>query len=279
MEGPLSMSISTRGKTLVALAVVALCAGGGAALHQRDRAEHPPSTALGPPPAFSVIAAGKDVRSEPPQPPTATATRTPIMDRLSPMARYDRLVATGDPVDAKLAYDIAQRCMNSMWSVSRVPPEYTEVSREIARSDCGDLRPGILTNTEQMALAKKAAEAGVHGSWLALFTNQVLRDKTMPPGPETDAYIEHVRQIALSTADPNALLEEATKASELGDKPTALALFVAFRTSQARDRGEGYNPATDPPTQTKAAQLPEAVAKSAIAKGTDYVAKAYRSHT
>jgi hypothetical protein len=100
----------------------------------------------------------------------------------------------------------------------------------------------------------------------------------MPAGPETNAYMERVRQIALSTADPYALREAAAMAEIDGDKPKELALWVAHRAALARDRGVSYDPSTDEVAQAKAAALPENVAKQAIADGTQYVAMNYRSH-
>jgi len=90
--------------------------------------------------------------------------------------------------------------------------------------------------------------------------------------------LESIRQIALSTADPFALAEEMGRAQAREDKPAELALFVATRAALARDRGEPYDPAKDEATKTRAAALPEDVAKQAIAKGTQFVALNYRSH-
>ena len=102
---------------------------------------------------------------------------------------------------------------------------------------------------------------------------------TLPKGPETDAYMERVKQAALQTADPYALAEEQAKAQENGDAQNALALFVAYRFALARDRGASYDPATDAPTQERARTLPPAAAQEAIDKGAQYVARHYRSQS
>ena len=269
--------------THVAVAIgvlVAAIVGGALALREPEK----------PPP--DVVAAPKSPAllggySEPPTavPPPArtsstTTTKTPVMDKASKLAQYERLKASGDPVDAKLAYNLAQRCIDDVWAISRVSKDLTEDQREIARQECGDLtmKPGVLEPTEQLALAKVAAEAGVHRAYIDLYRNHVKGSRTMPEGDETDAYMERVRQIALSTADPYALAEEEAKAEQRGDKAAQLSLFVAYRASLARDRGEPYDPVTDQPTQKLASALPAPIAKQSIDKGTQFVALNYRSH-
>jgi hypothetical protein len=263
---------------IVTLAVVA---GGWAYFKAGDIAPQVPEPKQVRTAVPQILALGDPLRVATPAPEAPPKpSRTPVMDKLSPLARYDRLVKTGDPIDAKLAYDLAQRCIDDMWSISRVPKDMTEDIREMTRQECGDLatRPGILEPTAQLALVKRAAEAGVHRAYLDLYRNHVKGSRTLPEGPETDAYMERLRQTALSTADPYALAEEHSMAEQVGkDKPAELALLVAYRTALARDRGDKYDPHKDAPTQAVAKTLPPAVAEAAIEKGTKFVAINYRS--
>jgi hypothetical protein len=264
--------------TRIALActavLVALAGVGYAYLHAGD--VRPEVRVLNPrtatPQLFALGADPPFVASAPPQPSRSPA---PIVDNASMLARYDRLAKSANPADNKIAYDMVQRCRDTRWATSR-DPELTDLARE----ECGDLvmRPGILDDPAyQLALVERAAQAGVHRAYLDLFRNEYKKGR-MPPGPETEQRLEELRKIALSTADPYALAEESVRAQIAGDKAAELALFVAYRTALARDRGDPYDPATDRATLEKAGDLPEATAKAAIAKGTEFVAAAYRTH-
>lgn len=206
--------------------------------------------------------------------PQPTPSRTPVFDNASRLARYDRLAKSNNPADNKLAYDMVQRCRDAKWIASR-DPSMTDIVRE----ECGDLvmRPGIIDDPAfQLALIERAAQAGVHRAYIDYFKNEYKRGRMGPPTPETEAHFEELRQIALSTADPYALAEEYARAGLVGDKEAELALFVAYRTAYARDNNHVFNPATDPATRARAQALPEAAAKAAIARGTQYVASVYK---
>jgi len=239
--------------------------------------EHWPHSAdvkvFGPTLMPEIMSAGKDTPTRI-APTPQTPSRTPNLDKLSKLTMYDRLARSKDPRDAKAAYDLVRWCKDNQ-EVATQQPEIVEQ----ARQECGDLtmRPGILDPHEQLKLAKVAAEAGVHGAYMDVFRYHVVRYHTLPPGAETDAYIESLRQVALSTADPYALAEEESRAKNLGDKPAELAMYVASRAAYAKDRGVPYDPATDGPTRERAGALPQAVASEAIAKGTQFVALNYRS--
>lgn len=262
---------------VLALAGILALAGGLAYKQQIVSPSSAPT--LGGMPQPSLLAAGQDTPSEPVAAVTPTPTRSPVMDKLSPLSRYDKLVSSGNPVDAKLAHDLTQRCIDDMWAIPHMPEDLREAQRETARQECGDLttRPAILEPIVQMELLKRAAEAGVHQAYFDLWRNHVQGTRTMPPGPETDAYMERMRQIALSTADPWALAEEVGRSEGTGDKPLQLALYVAHRTALARERNDPYDPKTDRPTLAKAAELPPDVAAARIEQGQQFTQQRFKN--
>lgn len=146
---------------------------------------------------------------------------------------------------------------------------------------CGDFQPGQLDDLQRrLALLREASLAGVHGAWFRLWQegpNGPLR--TIPNGPDYQAWEAQARAAALATGDPFVYAQEAQEWIKK-DAARALTATVIYREMLTyRQGGLSFNPGVDSEIQSLASTMEPAAAEMAIAEARSFVAMAIRRAT
>ena len=173
-------------------------------------------------------------------------------ERLS--GKFDRLVATGKPIDAFAAYQISAECAAARWwqdkqkQLQDPSAVYGDLFKGLQPPElaCGDLSPGQIGT--RVELLRRAAAAGVHGAYAALNLESpagILQGLSLAEWLQLS---EASFDAGLSTADPMTLIERSGQAANCPNVPLcsnpsgdnfaeALKYLIAFRESQVRDAG------------------------------------------
>lgn len=232
----------------------------------------------------------------PTPPPDAQATPAPMtiptLASVSKSDEFNRLVRSGKPADAYIAYKLAASCeATTAWAAlaKQAPPEVQKlVESKTPESVCGDLSPG--QRATRLELLRLSLEAGVHGALASLDSTEgphgVL--KTIPEGPEWYKTQRAAIDAAVKTADPYALLSRSSyymncrHADAPGpcepsdaDKAKALMYWAAYEEAKTADKmPPPPKSGTDAVVARYSKTLPPEVAQKAISDGKTLVATA-----